>query len=166
MTETNTGRDLVGRYAAGNPGGPGRPRRAVEMSYLRALSDALPVDTWSEIVQAAIARAKDGDAQARAWLTRLILGAAAPTLSDLAKVETLNLEPDDVIESEAQLDQAAAHRPADDFDQLLSGRISRPAPLIGAIQRRDRDIAARQAERDRAERAERKARRESAAGTQ
>jgi len=135
------------------------------MSYLRALSDALPVDTWSEIVQAAIARAKDGDAQARAWLTRLILGAAAPTLSDLAKVETLNLEPDDVIESEAQLDQIAAHQPEDDFDRLLGGR-SRPAPLIGAIQRRDRDIAARQAERDRAERAERKARRDAAAGAQ
>ena len=39
----NDGRDPLGKFAKGNPGGPGRPRRTVEREYLAALSDALPL---------------------------------------------------------------------------------------------------------------------------
>jgi hypothetical protein len=44
-------RDDNGRFAKGNPGGPGRPRRAVEADYLAALSQAVPLEKWRDIVE-------------------------------------------------------------------------------------------------------------------
>jgi len=69
----NDGRDAGGRFAAGNPGGPGRPPRLVEDSYLLALSDAVTLDDWASIVARAVADAKKGDASARAWLSKHLL---------------------------------------------------------------------------------------------
>jgi hypothetical protein len=42
-----------GRFAVGNPGGPGRPRRAIEREYLAALSDTVSLGDWREIVERA-----------------------------------------------------------------------------------------------------------------
>jgi len=66
-------RDAHGRFAPGNPGGPGRPRRSVEADYLRTLSDAVPPERWAAIVEAAVSEAEAGDAAARAWLARYLL---------------------------------------------------------------------------------------------
>ncbi|MCW5775902.1 MAG: hypothetical protein KIS87_05600 [Phycisphaeraceae bacterium] len=77
MIDTNerngTGRDGRGRFAPGCPGGPGRPRRAVEADYLRALSEACPVDAWTRIVRRAVEDAEKGDGAARAWLARYLM---------------------------------------------------------------------------------------------
>lgn len=67
------GRRTDGTFAPGNPGGPGRPSRLVERDYLVALSDAVPLDDWAEIVGRAVADAKTGDAAARAWLAKHLL---------------------------------------------------------------------------------------------
>jgi hypothetical protein len=75
--------DHRGRFTVGNAGGPGRPRRAVERDYLRALNAAVSLHDWREIVEAAVARAKEGDAKAREWLARYLLGATPPSLIDL-----------------------------------------------------------------------------------
>ena len=56
-----------GTFAQGNKGGPGRPRRAVEADYLAVLSEAVPLDTWREIVSTAVTHAKTGDDKARAF---------------------------------------------------------------------------------------------------
>ncbi len=39
-----------GKWTPGNPGGPGRPRRAIERDYLVAISEACPPETWRQIV--------------------------------------------------------------------------------------------------------------------
>ena len=65
-------RDLHGRFTLGNPGGPGRPRRATEATYLLALSDACPPETWQRICQKAVEQAIEGDASARAWLSKYL----------------------------------------------------------------------------------------------
>lgn len=70
----NEGRDKSGKFAAGNPGGPGRPPRATERDYLVALSEACSTDDWQEIVTRAVDDAKDGDAKARAWLAGYLVG--------------------------------------------------------------------------------------------
>jgi len=67
------GRDEGGRFANGNPGGPGRPRRATEKDYLRALSDACPIEVWQEIVEKAVEEARAGDQAARMWLGKYLL---------------------------------------------------------------------------------------------
>lgn len=71
-----TGRKTNGQFDVGNPGGPGRPRRQVEVDYLRALADECPPDTWREVCRKAVELAKAGDAPARAWLSKYLCGEA------------------------------------------------------------------------------------------
>jgi hypothetical protein len=66
-------RTSTGQFAKGNPGGPGRPRRAVEQEYLAVLSEAVPLDTWRAICERAAKDAKAGDHRARDWLSRYLL---------------------------------------------------------------------------------------------
>jgi len=67
------GRDASGRFDKGNPGGPGRPKRSVELALemrrLLAITEAVSDDDWREIVATAVKKAKAGDARARDWLT-------------------------------------------------------------------------------------------------
>jgi hypothetical protein len=91
-------RDGQGRFAVGNPGGPGRPRRAVERDYLTVLSDAVSPEDWRSVVQAAVESAKQGDAKARDWLTRYLIGETPMSLTDLAADEAWGVGSDDDIE--------------------------------------------------------------------
>ena len=67
------GRQANGRFAYGNQGGPGRPRRKVEEDYLVALAEAVPFDLWQRIVSKAADDALNGDAKAREWLSNYLL---------------------------------------------------------------------------------------------
>lgn len=68
------GRDERGRFAVGNPGGPGRPRRQTEAAYLQALSEACPPERWARICEKVAALAESGDLRAIAWLSKHLLG--------------------------------------------------------------------------------------------
>ena len=58
-------RDAKGRFIKGNSGNPnGRARRSTEDRYLAALSSSVTLKDWREIVDAAVGRAKRGDARA------------------------------------------------------------------------------------------------------
>src|SRR5262245_42442662 len=84
-------RQANGRFANGNPGGPGRPRRAIERQYLAALSDAISIEDWQEVVKATVALAKQGDSKARDWLTRYLIGDSPRGLTHLAADEVAEL---------------------------------------------------------------------------
>jgi hypothetical protein len=73
MSDTELARDDRGRFAPGNAGGPGRPRRRTEADYLVTLSDGVSPDAWSQIVERAVIDAIAGDAKARDWLSRYLL---------------------------------------------------------------------------------------------
>jgi hypothetical protein len=81
-----TGRNGSGQFAPGNPGGPGRPRRAAERDYLLALTKECPLEKWQAICRRAVVDAEKGDSKARDWLSRYLLGSPAdlPTLMALA----------------------------------------------------------------------------------
>jgi hypothetical protein len=66
-------RDQNGRFKAGHPGGPGRPRRCIEADYLAVLSAAVPLETWRQIAEAAAQAAAGGDHRAREWLSAYLL---------------------------------------------------------------------------------------------
>jgi hypothetical protein len=74
MSDRKTHRDTNGRFAVGNSGGPGRPRRAVEANYLAALSEAVSVRKWKKIVEKAVKDALAGDRHAREWIGDYVLG--------------------------------------------------------------------------------------------
>jgi len=78
---------INGRFAPGNPGGPGRPRRQVEREYLDALTAAVPMDRWRLVVDRAVEDAIAGDPRARDWLGRYLIGNPTPTPMEVEVVE-------------------------------------------------------------------------------
>jgi hypothetical protein len=101
------GRDAGGKFAPGNPGGPGRPRRAVEREYLAQLAEACPPETWPQVCQKAVEDARAGDARASDWLARYLLGAEPPRLLALAADEAGAFTPDEEVALEQKLRQQA-----------------------------------------------------------
>ena len=81
--EKTAQRGRGGRFAQGNSGGPGRPRRATESAYLQATVSACSVDDWQGIVAAAVQEAKEGDRYAREWLARYLIGEPDTTAPNL-----------------------------------------------------------------------------------
>lgn len=65
-------RDQRGRFAVGNPGGPGRPPREREREYLQSLQEVCSMDAWRQIAMRAVSDAMEGDAKARDWLSRYL----------------------------------------------------------------------------------------------
>ncbi|MBN8726843.1 MAG: hypothetical protein J0H15_03970 [Xanthomonadales bacterium] len=58
------------------------PHRRTQTDYMGALTDAVTLDDWRDVVAAAVVKAKDGDPHARAWLAQYLVGkpdAKAPT---------------------------------------------------------------------------------------
>ena len=90
-------RDAGGRFVKGHPGGPGRPRRAVETEYLSTLADACPPETWRDVCLRAVQDAKGGDAKAREWLSRYLLGKEPQSLLDLTADEQDGFSPADAV---------------------------------------------------------------------
>jgi hypothetical protein len=78
------GRNSNGTFGHGNPGGPGRPRRGVEREYLAAFAAAVPLADWQAIIQKAVAEAKGGNARAREWLSKYLVGEDPLVLAELA----------------------------------------------------------------------------------
>lgn len=76
-------RDLAGRFATGNCGGPGRPRRPVEQQFLAVVTEECNLSDWREIVQKAVSMAKAGDHKSRDWLARHLIGREPQPLSEL-----------------------------------------------------------------------------------
>lgn len=136
------GRDELGRFTVGNPGGPGRPRRAVELDYLRALSDAIGLDDWREIVQRAVTDAKAGDVKAREWIAAHVIPERRPTLIELAALDAQGLDGDDLVAVQADGVFGVVH-------QARAGRLRRAeaaraeAEAEAARARADRRRAAR-----------------------
>ena len=95
-------RNANGRFTIGNPGGPGRPRRAIEREYLAALGDAVSLHDWLEIVERAVVDAKAGDHQARCWLSKHLLGTSPGSLEALAADELGGRTPDHIVSVQAQ----------------------------------------------------------------
>jgi len=50
------------------------PHRRTQTDYMAALLDRVPLETWGEVIDATVAKAKDGDAQARAFLAAYLVG--------------------------------------------------------------------------------------------
>ena len=50
------------------------PRRPIEREYLATLNAAVPLDTWQAICERAADDALSGNAKARDWLAKWLLG--------------------------------------------------------------------------------------------
>jgi hypothetical protein len=64
------------------------PRRPIEREYLATLNAAVPLDSWQAICKRAADDAKAGDAKARDWLAKWLLGLETRLLTVLAAEES------------------------------------------------------------------------------
>ena len=67
-------RDERGRFAKGNGGGPGRPKKTREEQYLDILLSVVTPKEWEHVCAVALSRARAGDGKAREWLGNYIIG--------------------------------------------------------------------------------------------
>ena len=119
------GRDDIGRFSAGNNYGQGRPPRAVERDYLAALSERLSLADWRSIVDRAVQDACSGNARARDWLSRYVLGTEPMSLTALAIRERMQ------VSSEAEL-AAMIERETTPPDERLLDEAVRGSSLLKA----------------------------------
>ena len=67
-------RDENGKFAKGNEGGPGRPKKEREQRFYEITLATVTFSDWQDIVNKAIKQAKTGDAVARKWLSDYLMG--------------------------------------------------------------------------------------------
>ena len=108
MTARSTDRASNGRFLKGHTGGPGRPRRAVEQEYLAKLNATVTLEVWQQIVERAVQDAKNGDAKAREWIAKYLIGDERPSLVLLAANERAGITADVAIDSLACKQQVSA----------------------------------------------------------
>jgi hypothetical protein len=126
MSDLNGYRDGNGRFAAGNSGGPGRPRRAVEQDYLATLVNAVPLARWMRIVDRAAEDAERGDPKARQWLSEYLLGRQPEPLTTLAATELAATLDEEILVRAAGLRESVLRRRvihrASQYPDLDAGR--------------------------------------------
>jgi hypothetical protein len=145
-------RDDHGRYLPGHPGGPGRPRRAVEQEYLAVLADAVPLQQWKKIVQRAVKDAAAGDPRARRWIGEHLLGRQPGSLTELAAVELAGTKDDAIIARAAGMRGSVAGQKlrnrAFQYPDLDRGRSAGRGHAGGGAPDPQSDLEARQPDRN------------------
>jgi hypothetical protein len=79
-------------FVKGNPGGPGRPKRTTEQTYLDVTLARVTPAKWDAIVKKALQQALKGDHRARDWLTKILIGSDPLPLAQLAEQLRAELE--------------------------------------------------------------------------
>ena len=67
-------RDETGKFAKGNEGGPGRPKKEREQRFYEITLSSVTFEDWKEIIEKAVTQAKKGDAVARKFLADYLIG--------------------------------------------------------------------------------------------
>lgn len=83
------GRDAGGRFAKGNPGGPGNPHARQVAELRSALLSAVSTDDLLAVIKALIQKAQDGDVPATKLLLDRLLG-PIDALDVLARLDALD----------------------------------------------------------------------------
>ncbi|MGH8110454.1 MAG: hypothetical protein ACREPL_00715 [Rhodanobacteraceae bacterium] len=73
------------------------PHRRTQSDYMGALLDRVTLETWGDVIDAAVARAKDGDAQARAFLAAYLVGKPAHDAPEPLAVTAARISGNDVL---------------------------------------------------------------------
>ena len=72
-------------------------QRPTETDYMGVLLDAVSLPEWREVVSAALAAAKSGDATARAWLSQYLVGRPSANAPAPLTVVVQQLSGNDVV---------------------------------------------------------------------
>jgi hypothetical protein len=99
--EPNEGRDAGGRFAKGNPGGPGNPFPRRVAAIRRAMLNCVTDEDIVAITKAVIEEAKSGNIAAAKLIFQYVLGKPG-SMTDLEWTERLDMMPQDLpVQSES-----------------------------------------------------------------
>ncbi|GAB6167483.1 hypothetical protein JCM19992_34830 [Thermostilla marina] len=95
-------------------------RRPIEREYLATLNEVVSIDTWRAICKRAVDDALAGDAKARDWLAKWLLGMETRQLTVLA-AEEVETGPTEAADREiaARRQEIEAERQQAEQDRLL-----------------------------------------------
>jgi hypothetical protein len=71
--------------------------RRTQSDYMGTLLDRVTLETWGDVIDATVARAKDGDAQARAFLAAYLVGKPAHAAPEPLAVTAARISGDDAL---------------------------------------------------------------------
>lgn len=109
-----------------------------ETDYMNTLLDAVPVEDWRDVVIAAVAAAKAGDAAARLWLAQYLIGRPGATAPSPLTVVVQQLSGHDPVVAEL----AAPHidrlkypplHGNDDLDDALRAEVAAELRALEAL---------------------------------
>jgi hypothetical protein len=106
------------------------PHRRTQSDYMAALLDRVPLETWGEVIDATVAKAKAGDAQARAFLAAYLAGKPQHDAPAPLAVTAARISGDDALVDE--LTSGATHWSMDD-DEKDAIRDAITAELAGHV---------------------------------
>lgn len=88
LPTAKTGRGPDGRFAPGNPGGPGRPPAATVHEHRAAMVAAVSPEDVADIIRALVEQAKAGDIAAARLVLERVFGRVTDT-ETLERIENL-----------------------------------------------------------------------------
>ena len=71
--------------------------RRTQSDYMGALLDRVTLETWGEVIDVTVTRAKDGDAQARAFLAAYLVGKPDVKAPEPLAVTAARIQGDDAL---------------------------------------------------------------------
>lgn len=71
--------------------------RRTQSDYMGTLLDRVTLETWGDVIDASVARAKDGDAQARAFLAAYLVGKPTHEAPEPLTVTAARIAGDDAL---------------------------------------------------------------------
>lgn len=71
--------------------------RRTQSDYMGALLDRVTLETWGDVIDATVTRAKDGDGQARAFLAAYLVGKPAHDAPEPLAVTAARIQGDDAL---------------------------------------------------------------------
>lgn len=98
MTELQDKRDNKGRFAPGNQAANGRkPALSYNKIYQSMLQEGCSPKDWKQIVERAVRDAKNGNANARQWLSKYLIGEPSVALQAV-QINQYPSEPNEISE--------------------------------------------------------------------
>ena len=80
-----------GKFAKGNKGGPGRPKKEREQRFYEIAISTVTFKDWGLIIKKAVEQAKRGDSTARKFLADYLMGTPQQKLDITTNDESLNV---------------------------------------------------------------------------
>lgn len=101
--------------------------RRTQSDYMGALLDRVTLETWGDVIDATVTRAKDGDAQARAFLAAYLVGKPAHAAPEPLAVTAARISGDDALADKLTKD-ATDWRMDDDEKEAIREAIATELP--------------------------------------